>query len=42
MFLLESEKLEIAHYRFIGFYQKKEFILKYGEEIKKLFKKWKC
>ena len=37
MQLLESEKLETAHYRFIHYYQLKEFILKYRDEIKSLF-----
>lgn len=38
MSLLNSEKLEKAHYRFIGYYQIKEFILEYGNDIKELFK----
>ena len=38
MILLESESLELAHYRFTGFYQIKDFILKYKNEIKSLFK----
>ena len=38
MALLESDTLEPAHYRFIGYYQLKEFILKYGNEIKSMFK----
>lgn len=37
MSLLDSETLEPAHYRFIGYYQLKEFILKYKDEIKSLF-----
>lgn len=37
MTLLNSEKLENAHYRFIGYYQIKEFILEYGDKIKELF-----
>jgi len=37
MFLLESETLEQAHYRFVGYYQNRDFILKYGPEIKSLF-----
>jgi hypothetical protein len=38
MSLLESESLTPAHYRFIGYYQNKDFILKYRNEIKSLFK----
>lgn len=38
MSLLESDSLESAHYRFVGYYQIKEFILKYRNEIKSLFK----
>lgn len=37
MVLLESEILELAHYKFIGYYQIKDFILKYRHEIKSLF-----
>jgi hypothetical protein len=37
MSLLESEFLEEAHYRFVGYYQNRDFILKYGSEIKSLF-----
>jgi hypothetical protein len=37
MLLLESETLTTAHYRFIGYYQNKDFILKYHKEIKSLF-----
>lgn len=37
MELLESEYLTPAHYRFVGYYQNKNFILKYGSEIKSLF-----
>ena len=35
--LLKSEKLKNAHYKFIGFYQIKEFILDYRDEIKSIF-----
>jgi len=38
MLLLESKLLEPAHYRFVGYYQNKDFILKYANEIKSLFK----
>ena len=38
MCLLKSDSLELAHYRFVGYYQIKEFILKYRHEIKSLFK----
>ena len=38
MHLLESNSLELAHYRFVGYYQIKEFIIKYRNEIKSLFK----
>jgi hypothetical protein len=38
MCLLESDSLELAHYHFVGYYQIKEFILKYRHEIKSLFK----
>lgn len=37
MTLLESESLEPANYHFIGYYQNKDFILKYGKQIKSLF-----
>jgi hypothetical protein len=37
MSLLKSESLENAHYRFVGYYQLKDFILEYQYEIKKLF-----
>lgn len=37
MFFLTSESLENAHYRFVGYYQLKDFILQYHNEIKKLF-----
>lgn len=37
MRLLESESIEPAHYRFVGYYQNKDFILKYRDEIKSLF-----
>ena len=37
MSLLESESLEDAHYRFIGYYQNRDFIIKYKSEIKSLF-----
>jgi hypothetical protein len=35
--LLKSDKIENAHYRFVGFYQIKEFILEYHNEIKSIF-----
>lgn len=35
--LLKSDKIENAHYRFVGFYQIKEFILEYRDEIKAIF-----
>jgi hypothetical protein len=35
--LLNSTSVEPAHYRFIGYYQIKKFILEYRDEIKKLF-----
>jgi hypothetical protein len=38
MSLLESNDLKPAHYRFVGYYQNRDFILKYGSEIKSLFK----
>lgn len=38
MELLESTNMVDAHYRFIGYYQNKDFILKYRNEIKSLFK----
>ncbi len=38
MSLLESDYLKPAHYRFIGYYQNSDFILKYTSEIKSLFK----
>jgi len=38
MTLLESESLTPYHYRFVGYYQNREFILKYRNEIKSLFK----
>jgi hypothetical protein len=38
MSLLESDYLEPAHYRFVGYYQNRDFILKYSSEIKSLFK----
>jgi hypothetical protein len=38
MDLLESNSLELAHYSFVGYYQIKEFIIKYRNEIKSLFK----
>ena len=38
MTLLESESLTPAHYRFVGYYQNRDFILKYRNEIKSLFK----
>lgn len=34
---LDSEKIEAAHYKFIGYYQLKDFILKYRHDIKSLF-----
>jgi len=37
MTLLESETLELAHYVFTGYYQLKDFILNYKDEIKSLF-----
>lgn len=37
MKLLESENIEEAHYRFIGYYQNKDFILKYANQIKSMF-----
>lgn len=37
MTLLESEILEPAHYRFVGYYQNRDFILKYANEIRSLF-----
>ncbi len=37
MNLLESESIEPAHYRFVGYYQNRDFILKYRDEIKSLF-----
>lgn len=37
MSLLESENLPLAHYRFVGYYQIKDFILKYQNEIKTMF-----
>ena len=37
MGLLKSYRLEDAHYRFIGYYQIKDFILEYQNEIKNLF-----
>jgi len=36
--LLDSDYLKPAHYRFVGYYQSRDFILKYGSEIKSLFK----
>lgn len=38
MSFLESDNLQPAHYRFVGYYQNRDFILKYGSEIKSLFK----
>jgi hypothetical protein len=38
MSLLESDTLEPAHYRFTGYYQNKDFILKYQDDIKLMFK----
>lgn len=38
MGLLKSDMVEPAHYRFVGYYQLKEFILNYGDEIKSMFK----
>ena len=38
MCLLESDSLELANYHFVGYYQIKEFILKYRHQIKSLFK----
>lgn len=35
--LLNSESIEKAHYRFVGFYQIKNFILEYENEIKSIF-----
>lgn len=37
MSILESESIERYHYRFVGYYQLKDFILKYQDEIKSLF-----
>jgi hypothetical protein len=37
MSLLKSDKLDDAHYRFVGYYQIKEFILEYRNEIKEMF-----
>lgn len=37
MTLLESDSVKLAHYRFVGYYQNREFILKYNQEIKSLF-----
>ena len=37
MTLLNSDSLEPAHYRFVGYYQNRNFILEYGAEIKSLF-----
>jgi hypothetical protein len=37
MELLERDRLEPAHYRFDGYYQNRDFILKYKSEIKSLF-----
>ncbi len=37
MTLLESESLTQAHYHFLGYYQNRDFILKYKNEIKSLF-----
>lgn len=35
--LLNSDTLEKAHYKFIGYYQLRDFIQQYGNEIKSLF-----
>jgi hypothetical protein len=37
MRLLESESITPAHYRFVGYYQNRDFILKNRDEIKSLF-----
>lgn len=37
MSLLESESINDAHYEFVGYYQLKNFILNYRDEIKSLF-----
>jgi hypothetical protein len=37
MELLSSDKIDSAHYHFTGYFQLKDFILGYHEEIKKLF-----
>ena len=37
MSLIKSDKLEEGHYRFVGYYQIKEFILEYRNEIKQMF-----
>lgn len=35
--LLEKKNIEDSHYQFVGYYQIKDFILKYEKEIKSLF-----
>ena len=37
MGLLESTNMVDSHYRFVGYYQNRDFILKFGPEIKSLF-----